>query len=166
MTKTNADPRETDALDEYTGTASGTPDVNFAEIPESSVGTILPPGTYSAVVIDVEKKVGPNGLYYNWRFGITDDPYQDVNVWRVTSLAPKAADGTFKTLQIILGAAIPRGNFTLEDYKDRFLGRPVRLKTKTREYPAGSGILTNDVDRILPPTPSTGEGESAPNKLF
>lgn len=159
MPKTHAD--EMDDVD--FGMSGEEADIDFSEVAETAGNQILPPDTYNAVVVDVEKRRGEKGIYYNWKFSITDDPYQDVKVYRVTSLAEKAADGTFKTLQVILGAPIPRGKFSLSAYYDRFLGRPVRLKIKTREY---MGTPQNEVDRILPPSSGAGASSVSDNKLF
>lgn len=105
----------------------------------------LQPGTYDAVVEDVEKRQGQKGPYYNWKFRTTDPDFPDVPLYRITSLGEKSLPYTKRTLVAILGGPLP-AHFSIVAHKELFIGRPVRLKVKLGEW---EGVQRSEVDQIL-----------------
>lgn len=135
-------------VDEYV-TGGDSDEFDFSDVPEGAGQfPVLPNGRYQAHVDDVSLEQGKAGPYLKWTFVVDDEdaPARNMKVFHNTSFAPKSLSITYGTLSTILGEEMPRARWRLSDYYDRFVGRPVILQTRQREW---EGTMRNSVARVI-----------------
>lgn len=117
----------------------------------------VPSGLYDAVIKSVEEKENEERIqedghsypYLNFSFKLTDPELEDIPpVYYIQSFAPKAVNGTFRFITMLLGEAPPRGEFDVTEYEDQLVGLRVKVQIKPGEW---QGVPRNNVTRVSRP---------------
>lgn len=115
--------------------------------PGESEFTVLPNGTYEAVIVDIEEREGEKAPYLLIRMMVTTGEFEGQNVFDNLSLSPKAG---WKQAQF-LGATLDREFAAGEPVNidpAELLGHDVRINVEQRSY---QGQMRNAVRTYLPP---------------
>jgi len=119
-------------------------------VPESGSFEVLPVGKYSAVIDDIEKKVGPKSEYLSVVFRITEPGYESRKVWYNAVFGMSFMD----VLLTALGYALPpAGGRIVFDTDDENFRHSVIL---TIGHKVHEGRTREFVENIEP-NPRTGD---------
>lgn len=111
----------------------------------------MPPGTYPAVVDNVEFKESSTGNpMLSWTFTITDAEYENRKVFFHTVLNKDAGLASLKRTLIRVLPDFPLGQFNPQSFADEgiAIGRDCRVKLNVRPY---NGEKRNNVQDVLAP---------------
>lgn len=121
-----------------------------------NVSDYVEPGQYQAVITDmalVESKAGDPML--NVYLSVRGGEFDGSDLVDRLSQLPQAMFRTVGFLQG-LGLPTPRKKFTIRGI-DKHVGRTVTVDVVDREYPAGSGTMTSNIQGYIPPKKSARE---------
>jgi len=112
----------------------------------------VPAGQYPCQILEVSDEIkGPRARYVKFTFAVSEGEHEGRKFWRN---APIEGEGAGIFLEIYNAAL--RTNYTPADFgevevdTDDLIGQEVIVVVTEREHPEGSGIMTNDVARVLP----------------
>ena len=104
---------------------------------------LLPPGWYSAEIVDSEIKEGKKGPYINWTFQIIGKPNK---IWTITSLGNEISLEILKTIATCCGHRNP--NYIADT--EELHGKRCQIKVKIKTDESGTYEPKNEISGYKP----------------
>lgn len=124
--------------------------VNFSDVQTSNFDP-LPAGTYVCNVTNYEMREAgeqaknPGSPYINWEFTVIKGEFDNRKLWSNTSLLPQALFSLKGLMEASGRYSREQLDGDLEFDPDDLVSATVKVVVRQREYPPGSGDMTNDV---------------------
>jgi hypothetical protein len=118
----------------------------------------LPAGDYDAVVFAGELKEGTEFPYFNWTFKVTEEEFENRQVFLNTSTSPKAVWRLTKMFEAIgYEPETEEGSDDADIDIDEVVGLPCVVRLTQKEY---EGKMRNEVKSVLAPGTKSKKGGS------